>query len=798
MLNESSGNWSGMPGPSQQQSVIRECEQYLKSFNPVTHSIDTHLIECLNTDVSRSGAKSVDVLKAQIVTGVLREKKVLDGFIRNFYGDNGAFIARADMTMFTILAYLAIFRLRELGFGKFKELAKSEDPSKISTFVNYLFSREVLQNQLRSDWMKVSDLTFVEKEIIGTIENFIGQAEKYNGELNKAAAAAAEAEAEKEAAKANGTAGVGATTKKAVTRPVSPKLSRPRPPRLPEPERIASKVEGLGDIDLARLNRTTLEKIDKVAKERSTAIHEQTRLKYVGPEAEAVLFKFNETKGGRPLEDVRREIEAAKTAELQFNNTYVHQPPDFSKTSAKIRLNAAAILKEDFLYRKQQAKDAAILKNYEEELRDPIEYFSWQTEMRKRDHTSKIEGVAARREQAKQGAIEAAIAIENQLKDNQTVAALMREQAEVIVRKKELEREIEQIEKRQGALKIAAVRDVAPALAVEKVIKERIAVGAKTREELAALIAAKEEEDRQEELIRADKIRQLRAVNTVHRAHITVFDPTKTAGLPLLSEMSYMEMKERLAAEKARAEVVELNKRSDIIEAKLKKARDLEHRTLTVLRAREVKKEANKEYYAARREKEATEKVEVEKKREVAAVKLEEELREMREAKRAEVVRLKAEQDRVARQQAYLGAASGAVEENSAKELLMAKERQISQLQSRAKYEAVKSEEARLLDYENKISVRRIAKAEKFAREREREAIVAEESKDAVRKIKAEIARKKGLAALSRAQHEVTAKVKADFNPYAMQITAEGLEKSKAYARKLQTTRALMHTAVSR
>jgi hypothetical protein len=128
----------------------------------------------------------------------------------------------------------------------------------------------------------------------------------------------------------------------------------------------------------------------------------------------------------------------------------------------------------------------------------------------------------------------------------------------------------------------------------------------------------------------------------------------------------------------------------------------------------------------------------------------------------------------------------------------MAKERQISQLQSRAKYEAVKSEEARQLDYENKISVRRIAKADKMAREREREAIVAEESKDAVRKIKAEIARKKGLAALSRAQHEVTAKVKADFNPYAMQITAEGLEKSKAYARKLQTTRALMNTAVSR
>lgn len=348
-------------------SIVRQCEKYLKSFNPVTHSIDSHLVEQLNTDVAKSGAKDIDVLKAQLVTGVLREKKVLDGFIRNFYGDNAACVLRSDMTMYTIYAYIAIFRLRELGFARFKELASTEDPSKISTFVTYLFNKDVLMNQLRSDWSKVSDLTFVEDNLICNCERFIPDAQKYTLELAGTSAGLAAAEASKEATSAL------KLTSKPLTRPVSPNLSRPRPPRLPEPERISQKVDGLGQLNLDRLNRTTIAKLEAKAKQDAADIHAQTYQKYTGPAAEALLFKFNETKGGRKLEDVRKEIEARTAAELQFDNTYIHSVPDFNKKSAKIRLNAASILKEDFLYRKQQAKDAAILKNYEEELRDPIE-----------------------------------------------------------------------------------------------------------------------------------------------------------------------------------------------------------------------------------------------------------------------------------------------------------------------------------------------------------------------------------------------------------------------------------------
>lgn len=411
--------------------------------------------------------------------------------------------------------------------------------------------------------------------------------------------------------------------------------------------------------------------------------------------------------------------------------------------------------------------------------------------MRQRDHIVKLEGVAQRRDAAKQGSIEAHLATQAQLSDNKTVALLMRQQAEIIAQKKALEAEIETIEKRQAAIAIAAVRDTAPASAVEKVVVARVSKAAQTRAELEALREAKEKQDHLEEEIRADNIRRLRAVNTVHRAKVSIFDPTQTAGIGLLDEMSYMEMKERLASERARAEVKELNRRGDIIEAKLKKAHDLEARANSVLRARQVKAEANKAYYANKREEEKKNQDQVERAREIAAVRLEGDLRDMREAKKREAQALAAEQERIAREQAYLGAASGAVEENREKELLMAKERQIATQQRRASYDARKALEAQKIDRENKHILKKSLDSERQARDREREDTVKEESRDAVRKIKAEVLRKKMLAASSRHQHTVTAKVKEDFNPYAAAITAEGLAKSKAYAKKLETRQLL-------
>lgn len=80
----------------------------------------------------------------------------------------------------------------------------------------------------------------------------------------------------------------------------------------------------------------------------------------------------------------------------RFDSSYVCEPPDYSKQKSfqqQVKANASAILREDAIYRKQQAKDVQLLKAYEEELRDPTEFYLWQKEMRERDNTEKLEKV---------------------------------------------------------------------------------------------------------------------------------------------------------------------------------------------------------------------------------------------------------------------------------------------------------------------------------------------------------------------------------------------------------------------
>ena len=61
---------------------------------------------------------------------------------------------------------LAIFRLDELKFARFKEFAMTQDMTKMFYLVNYLFNSENLWSTLRADWMAIVDLKFVEDKLI--------------------------------------------------------------------------------------------------------------------------------------------------------------------------------------------------------------------------------------------------------------------------------------------------------------------------------------------------------------------------------------------------------------------------------------------------------------------------------------------------------------------------------------------------------------------------------------------------------------------------------------------------------
>eukprot|EP01035_Chromulina_nebulosa_P027880 gene27880-36726_t len=311
--------------------MVSKCQELIRTFNPVTHSVDTHCLEALG-DVKSPDVKPENLFVQQVVYGCFKETSVLKAFIDVFYAENSSRVLRSDITLYTVLAYIAIFRVDELGFFKLKDICLSQEPSKVNTLVTYLFDSENLWNSLRAAWMKVRDLEYVENQMIPRMEKYVPDAMRFSFELEKNAVANAAAEAAKEELKAKGEAGLPKVDKKPTTRPISPNLTRPRPPVIPEPERIghmtfSHEVPGF-------LENTNLSKIAQQREAERLA----TKDKYgngVQP------FDLSQTKGGR------------------FDASFVHTPPDFSKQKSfqqQVKANASAIYREDAIYRKQQAK----------------------------------------------------------------------------------------------------------------------------------------------------------------------------------------------------------------------------------------------------------------------------------------------------------------------------------------------------------------------------------------------------------------------------------------------------------
>lgn len=749
--------------------AIKRCEDLIRSYNPVTHSIDTHCSHHLGTC---EDAKPENVFIQQVAYGWYRERSVLEIFIKNFYADNAARLLRTDIMMYTIFAYLALFRLEEMGFRTFKEFALTQDPMKIYNFAAYLFNKENLWNCLRAGWMKVRDLQYVEEELIAGIEQFLPDLSKLCQDLEEKAVGLAAAAAAKEEAKKTGSIGLGEIRKRGVTRPISPHITKPKPREVLLPESISTRIEATEVPEL--IYRTSLEEIAKKRQQERDAQRLKTKSKY----SEKFHFQLSETKYGRTMDELRKEVEDERIKDVAFDSSFTNEPPDVSKISAKVRINASTVLREDYLYRKQQAKDAQILKAYEEELRDPSEFYAWQREMKERDDLLKLQHVENRRIQSKLSADEAREAILKQKEDNKTVADILREQSEAIVQQRVLENDIITQERYENAAVASELREQRLKEAKEKVLQEKAEKSRKLRQELEAARRTKEKQDQVEEEQRADTIRQLRALDLVQKKPVTVFDPTQAAGVGVLDEMSYMEMKERLEYERKRAEEAEERRRFEILQSKHKRAEDLDIRTQTINRARQVKVEVNKSRIQARKD---AEKRDVELKEQVraaAAVGLNQELQQKREKSRAVADALKAEEQRIKRQQQYMGAAAGLVEEMRAEQMMMGLERETRLSQNQSKEEAIGMEQSLTSDRANRALVKKRAQIERSVEMKLKEHLSIAEKVTSVAKVKENILLKKAMVKEGREQHEKTRHVIEEHNPYAASISAEIHEKT--------------------
>ena len=645
----------------------------------------------------------------------------------------------------------------------------------MSVFLSYVFDVPRLTASVKWDWLKIFDLEYVEGYMLRPIGENMRGAEAVRLEmLAKASGLAAEKDT------SEGRAGIPELPKRRLTRPISPRLTKPAPRAVRLPEKIPQEV--IAGKDPIYMERTSVAQIEAEKEARREAELDKTLQKYANSSAQP--FELHETRN--TIRAARKEAEQKLASNLMFEAKAAPAVSVRAPTArAEFKMNAAAYLREDALYKRKQADEAKLIQAYESELRDSTEYYRWQTSMREQDLQGRREQVERVRTLAKLSAEEAHLATEKQRRDNAHIAARVKAESAEMQKQVQYEQEMHHLMNEQLVREMAAVRENAPKESQARVLQQRKERRDVIREEMEALLREKEAEEKRELAERVERAKQLKAEHEVHPIPVNVFDPTESIGLGLLDEMSLVEMKERLAINRVRDEEWERDKRGEIVAAKEKQQLNLRKRIENIERVRGAASESNREAREKRIAKEHAEKMKEEAERNTANLALLEALNSQRAATMAERAALVEEEERRRTAQAFGGQGAHATEEAHYFELLLGAEREVTQRQNEAQLAAKIYEETKERGQQAEVVLAKRAGARKASFFSTQAEEIERKRKELVQKEKVEIAVKKEKFLEQREKHKAVKDKIIALNPYANTLTEASKTKREMKQRSL-------------
>jgi hypothetical protein len=163
--------------------LIETATDMIKGYNPVTMTVDSHADDFL------SGLKNQyeKVFLKQVFYGCVRYEEFFKVFCRAFFAENSSQTNRKDATLYTIMAYITLFRLEELQVEDYRRLIGSQDAVKMHVFMQFIFDAEALRRHCREEWIKLYDYTYIDDKIIGSIDRNLPNVAEILGHVEKKA-----------------------------------------------------------------------------------------------------------------------------------------------------------------------------------------------------------------------------------------------------------------------------------------------------------------------------------------------------------------------------------------------------------------------------------------------------------------------------------------------------------------------------------------------------------------------------------------------------------------------------------
>ncbi|XP_071946919.1 cilia- and flagella-associated protein 99-like [Antedon mediterranea] len=522
--------------------LLNYCINILNGFNKKVDGVEQHLSSFIKQNKILDGGEKQFI--TEVFSGSVQHAKVINVVTEGFFRSDGWNSLKSDKNLYTVLCYLSLYRLDELGMANYRKFIRTQDVNKMFKFLSFFLNEKNLHSWIKDEWCKIYEHTYVQVNLISPIQRWLP-------ELNELIIQLQDKIDNKLKAK----------SPKTVTE-ISPfKLTKPRPRSVPVPEKIPT-VSKPKDVPKTTYKLPSEQKLIQEARERNRRHTEEQLLG-----ATKSQFKCASKEKSEKTKIRMKNVIADQESKLMFEGSRARPLPTNTADNIPIKLNMATILREGALYQKREQDVIKKLSLLEAGAKDGSEFQTWQDEMRQKDLEKELSEIERRRLEGKLSHEEAILARQSLIQDNRQKVLKMKEEAEEMMQEYVARRLDEEKVLRELVEDVLAGHQNAKE-AKQKLQNYKRKIAEEVSEESRELLRQAFEEAAQDMRRKIDLVQEIRAMEAAPKNNRKFIDWTSTAGHALLSEMSIAELKERLCLMKSKQLEEEENKRDTILEAK--------------------------------------------------------------------------------------------------------------------------------------------------------------------------------------------------------------------------------------
>lgn len=522
------------------QSLLEVCVAVLDTYNRDMQFVEEHVNKCLK----QCGIHDEDeqTFIVEVFSGCVRYSEVLNVVMRGFYAKDGKSVLRSEQNLYAVLVYLALFRLDELGVANYRMFVRSQDINKMYKFLRFFFNEKSIMGWMKDEWQKYYEHVFVQTTLVSPLRRWLPELLEMVSQMK------------------DKIENITKPRRKALTTTeIKPfNITQPRPKSVPIPEPIPKLEKHKPPPDTLYKQPSELPKIEKIRQENRRKAEERLM------EASRKQFACANPEKSKKTKDKLQDIIASEEAKLDFNKPKTNKVPSFLNQEVPVKMTAAAILREGALYHRREAEEIKRLEDLEAGAKDKSEFEKWQSEMKQRDMEAELAEIEKRRIEGKLSHEEAILARQNIVEANRQRVAEIKEETQKMMERyleekfKEEQQMRQLVEETMKGHKNAKESQKKLQEYKQKLVQE---VAEESQELMRRAIEQAEIEMRR----RMELIHQIRAMEAVPVIRQKFVDLTSTSGHGLLSEMSIVELRERLALLKNAQKEAEENKRDEIL-----------------------------------------------------------------------------------------------------------------------------------------------------------------------------------------------------------------------------------------